>query len=61
MLAEGLRRVDLNDSPIQEAEMVHQPLLLKPKGYIWFLSRFGIKYGIDFDQFVLKKGKVCAP
>ena len=28
---------------------------------VWFLSRFGLKWGIGFDNFGLKCSKVCAP
>ena len=29
-----------------------------PKGIVWFLSRFGLKTGIDFEHFDLKLGMV---
>ena len=33
--------------------------MCRPKGYgLWFLSRFGLKTGIDFDHYGLKSGMV---
>ena len=29
-----------------------------PPQRVWFLSRFGLKTGIDFDYYVLKSGRV---
>ena len=29
-----------------------------PPQRVWFLSRFGLKYGIDFDNYGLKSGRV---
>ena len=29
-----------------------------PPQRVWFLSRFGLKTGIDFDNYVLKSGRV---
>jgi len=32
--------------------------MCRPKGYVWFLSRFGLKTGIDFEHFGQKLGMV---